>query len=269
MSVVTEKRSGRRLPAVPRKPVNAVPRSQVERLWLVGGGTIALLLTVVAYFFFISPQRSETDDVRGRVDDTRNQNSALQGRLEQLKQQNQSLDKYRQELAAAQAALPSAANVSDFLRSLQALGSQTQTNVISLAVSAPVNVSISATGQAAPGAAVAAPSASPSASASTAPAAPGSAPSAGGAVPPGSVFSLPIKAEVSGSPGNLIKFIDQLQNVQPRAVLITSLVQTTSATTGTANSQTPGTVLDLTMQAFVTAPVVSAPSAAASTGPAK
>jgi len=266
MSVVTEKRSGLRLPAVPRKPVNAVPRSQVERLWLVGGGTIALLLTVVAYFFFISPQRSETADVRGRLDDTRNQNSALQSRLAQLKQQNQSLDKYRQELAAAQAALPSAANVSDFLRSLQALGSQTQTNVISLAVSTPVNVSISSTGQ---GPAGAAPSATPSASASTAPTAPGSATGAAGAVAPGTVFSLPIKAEVAGSPGNLIKFIDQLQNVQPRAVLITSLVQTTAATTGTANLQTSGTVLDLTMQAFVTAPVVPAPSAASSTGPAK
>src|SRR3954451_5688408 len=162
MPVVTEKRAGLRLPGVPRKPVNSVPRSRLERLWLVGGGTAALLLTVVAYFFFISPQRSDTDDTQGRVNDARNQNASLQSRLDQLKEQNKSLTKYQQDLAAAQAALPSAAGVADFLRSLQALGAHTQTNVVSLAVGQPVNVTASAGGQAA---------ATPGATASPSPAA--------------------------------------------------------------------------------------------------
>lgn len=268
MALVTEKSSGRRVPTLPRKPVGRVPRSQKERLWLIGGGTIALLLTVVAFFFFISPQRSDTSDVQGRVDSARSQNSVLQARLNQLREQNKSLGKYRQELAAAQSALPSAADVSDFLRSLQSLGSQTETNVVSLTVGPPANVSAAANGQLVAGAPGAAPSASPSASAGAGaanPAPAGGAP--GGAAAGPGVYSLPVKAEVTGSPADLNRFLDQLQNVQPRAVLITSVVET-SGNQGTGpGGQTVGTVLDLSLQVFVaTAPT---PAAATGTGTSK
>jgi Tfp pilus assembly protein PilO len=253
--------------SLPTRPDNSVPRSQAERLWLIGGGLVGFLAIVIAYFFFISPQRSETDDVRGRIDNARSQNAGLQAKLDQLRQENKNLDQYRRELAAAQAALPSTADVSDFLRALQSLGSQTQTNVTQLSVGQPTNVSAAASGQLAPGA-TPAPGTTPTPNASASPnaaaaAAGGAAPAPGAAAGPG-VYSLPVKAEVTGSPADLTRFLDQLQNVQPRAVLITSLVENSGGQPGAA-AQPTTTVLDLSLQVFV----VTAPTVATSTGPAK
>src|SRR4051812_25135442 len=80
MPATLEKRSGHRRPSVAKKPAPAVPRTPTERLWLIGGGTVAVLMAVIAYFFFISPQRSETSDVRSRVGDAQTRNSVLEHR---------------------------------------------------------------------------------------------------------------------------------------------------------------------------------------------
>jgi len=85
------------------------------------------------------------------------------------------------------------------------------------------------------------------------------------------VYAMTISAQITGSPTNLNRFLDQLQNVQPRAVLIASVNEASGAAnpgTGTGGSVPAGaTTLQLTMEAFV-APN-AAPSAASSTGPAK
>ncbi|HVU93562.1 MAG TPA: hypothetical protein VHC23_15110 [Jatrophihabitans sp.] len=239
MPVAVQKHRLRR----PDKAAGSVPRSQAERLWLVGGGTVALLLTVIAYFFFISPQRSETADVRAQVADAKTENTVLQHKLAALREQNKSLARYQQDLAAARRALPSASGVSDFVRSLQVLGAQTQTDVASLSVGQPAPV------------AAAAPAAAATASAASSSAAPG--PAAGSAPRPSAVYCLAFSAQVTGSPADLNRFLDQLQRVQPRAVLITAISETTgttgSAGTGGGAAHPSGaTTLQLTMLAFVT-----------------
>jgi len=257
MSVSTDKRPGVRRLAVPKKPVNSVPRSSAERLWLIGGGTVALLLTIIAYFFFISPQRSETDSVRSNVSDAAARNAVLQQKLNQLRQQNQELPRYRAEEEAARKALPASTDVSDFIRSLQSLGGATGTNVISVTVGNPTPFTPATVGGVA----------APSASASSSPAG-GSASSA--SPRPSGVYGMTISAQVTGSAANLTRFIDQLQNVQPRAVLVTSVNETTGSTTTTGSSAAAGsgvTTLAIGMTAFV-APN-AAPAAATSTGPAK
>jgi type II secretory pathway component PulM len=250
MPVAVQKHRLRR----PDKAAGSVPRSQTERLWLIGGGTVAVLLTVIAYFFFISPQRSETADVRAQVADAKTENTVLQHKLAALREQNKSLARYQQDLAAARRALPSASGVSDFVRSLQVLGAQTQTDVASLSVGQPAPVAA-----AAPAAATSATSSSPSS------AAPG--PAAGSAPRPSAVYSLAISAQVTGSPADLNRFLDQLQRVQPRAVLITAISETTgttgsAGTGGEAARPSGATTLQLTMLAFVT------PGAAAGASPA-
>jgi Tfp pilus assembly protein PilO len=267
MSLVIEKRPGLRLPALPKKPAGGrVPRSQRERLWLIGGGTIAVLMAVVAYFFFISPQRSETSDVQSRVDSAQSQNAELQSRLDQLREQYRNMSKYKAELVAAQEALPSNSGVSDFLRALQSLGGQTQTNVISLTVGQPTDVSAIAAGQPAaaagakPTAAAGAPAGGVNpnavAAAENGVAGPASGAKAGSGANP-QVYALPITAQITGSPADLTRFLDQLQNVQPRAVLITSLLESTGvagapgAARPAANAAAGATTLQLSMQAFV------------------
>lgn len=212
-----------------------MPRSQAERLWLVGGVLSALVMLVVGYFFFIGPQRSHTGDVRGEVDTAQLQNLSLQQRINTLRAQDKNRARYLSALHQAQRALPQTSGLPDFLRSLQSIGSATLTEVSSVTVGQPTAPSTapSATApQASASGATGSPSPSPSA---TQPAAAG-----------GGVYSIPISAQVSGSKAALNRFLTQLQSVQPRAVLITQL----SLDSG-AGSAASTTTLSLTMQAFV------------------
>jgi Tfp pilus assembly protein PilO len=238
------------LPKLPKRDAAAVPRSQMERLWLVAGGLTAFVMLLVGYFFFISPQRSNTSDVQGQTATVQEQNAQLQARLDALREQNKDLAKYQAELQAAQEALPATSGTSDFLRTLQSLGAATLTNVTELTVGQPIDVTPVTAGEPTTSESTPATSPTPEAAAPPAPA----------AVPPG-VYALPITATVSGSPNALSKFLDQLQAVQPRAVLISSITMSSGATGASqaGNSYT----LQLTMRAFV-APANAAEGAALS-----
>jgi Tfp pilus assembly protein PilO len=228
------------LPKLPRREKTAVPRSQAERLWLIGGGLVALVLFLIGYFFFISPQRAKTSDIDAQITTAKDQNALLQNRIDMLREQSKDLSKVEAAVAQARLALPTSSGVSDFLRSLQSLGNATLTDVTSLSVGAPTDVT-SITG------------AQPSASASSSAPADANAPAVPQSVEPASpIYALPISATVTGTPGSLEKFLDQLQAVQPRAVLITEINQGgTAALPGTGNPAAGKTSLKLTMQAFV------------------
>ena len=217
-------------------------RTQLEKLWLIGAGLVTALMLVVGYFFFVAPQRSQTDRINGEVASAQTQNAALQARIASLQEQAKQLPRYRQQLEEAHLALPSTSGLPDFLRTLQAIGSQTLTKVTSVSVSAPADV----TGLAAAGPA-------PAATATAQPSGPPAGPNVGGA----HVYALPISATVSGSATQLANFLTQLQAVQPRAVLISQLSLTAGQTGGGKHAVTAATTLSLTMQAFV------APSSAA------
>jgi Tfp pilus assembly protein PilO len=244
------------LPKLPKRESNSVPRSQVERLWLVAGGLVAFVMLLVGYFFFISPQRSNTSDVHQQTATVRQQNAALQARIDALREQNKNLDKFKAELASMQAALPSTSETSDFLRTLQSLGAATLTNVTQLNVGQPVDVTPVSASQA---------SGTATAAATTAAAAPTEQASSAApvAATPG-VYALPITATVTGSATALAKFLDQLQAVQPRAVLISSI----GLSAGDNHVLSGDTfTLQLTMQAFV-APTSPAEGAALSSSAA-
>jgi hypothetical protein len=242
-------------------------RSQVERLWLMGGGIVALVVVLIGWFFFISPQRSQTSDMNSRVAATRQQNSVLQAKIDTLRAQNQNIAKYKTELTRLRLALPSSNGVPTFLRTLQSIGNATQTEVNSLSVGAPTDVSaVAASTPTAPTTSGASNSTTPSSTSATAAPA-GTAGLAGPAGP--QLYGLSITAQVSGSPAALNHFLEQLQSVQPRAVLITQLTEGSGATTpgaGAAGAAPAGSTLQLTMQAFVSpsSPAEQANLAAAS-----
>jgi type IV pilus assembly protein PilO len=226
-------------------------KSTQERLWLIGGSASAFLMILIGYFFLISPERSTTQTVRDQISAARVQTESLQKRIDQLTVQNKDLDRFRNKVAVLKLALPSTSGLPDFLRSLQALGNASLTDVTSLTVGPPKDVVPAAPAGETP----AAPSATAS---STAPPA-GTVPAAGAAVE-GHVYALAITAQVSGSTSRLNEFLDQLQSVQPRAVLITAItVGTTGVGGGAPTSGATGTTMQLTMQAFV-APASSAPA---------
>jgi Tfp pilus assembly protein PilO len=207
-----------------------MPKGQLERLWLGAGCVAALVMLLIGYFLFIGPQRSSTEGVNGRVSAAQLQNDTLQRRITTLDQQSKDLARYQSELAQAQLALPATSGLPDLLRTLQSIGNATLANVSSLNVGTPTDVT-SLSGAAVP--AAAAGSTNPANTAARL-----------------HIYALPITAQVSGSVAQLNSFLTQLQSVQPRAVLISQITQTSG--TGAASATTTGaTGLTLTMQAFV------------------
>jgi len=179
------------------------------RRWEIGGALGAVALLAIGWFFFISPQNGETTRLRDEAAAAEVQLPTLQRRLGELRQQHQDLPKYRAQLARDRKALPTSSGLSDFLRELQAAGDAEGVSVSAVAVGGPSQVS------------------------------------AGGT----KVYSLPITLTAVGSAAGLYRFLDQLQQVQPRAVLITSA---NAATEGQPGGSVAGpATLTLVLQAFV------------------
>jgi len=222
-------------------------KSQLERLWMIGAGIVAFALVAIGYFFFISPQRDTTSGVDGEVSAARAQNDVLQVRISHLAAQNKQLATYQRTLAQARLALPATTGIPDFLRTLQAIGSATGSDVSTLTVGDPTSV-----GPATPTstATAANSNANANAAATAAPANPNAA-----AGPGNGIYSMMISAQVTGSTKALGAFLTQLQQVQPRAVLISQITETTGSTAnGPAASAaaSPGAAtLQISMQAFV------------------
>jgi Tfp pilus assembly protein PilO len=70
-----------------------------------------------------------------------------------------------------------------------------------------------------------------------------------------SVYSLPMTLTATGSPDNIGKFLNQLQQTQPRAVLINSATVTSQADEAAADGANAGDVtISLSIQVFVSTP---------------
>ncbi len=245
-----------KLPAAPKAEGGKVPRSSTERLWLIGGGLVAFVLLLIGYFFFISPQRAQTSDVDSQVATAQQQNSKLKARLNDLQEQNKNLAKYAADLGRARLALPATSGVPDFLRSLQALGSATHANVTSVTFGHPAPRRRGSAQHT-----VRAP-----ARRTRRPPPPQRRRSRATASPASSVLQIPINASVTGSIGALETFLDQLQTVQPRAVLITQIAESTGVTSGNGAAASGNATLQLTMEAFVSPAAAAATTAAPSAG---
>lgn len=211
-----------------------MPKTQVEKAWLGIGLLVAVVVAVVGYFFFVGPQRSTTSDVDGQVSAAQSQNDTLQVRINSLDAQNRKLSTYRAALKQAQLALPATSDLPNFLRTLQSLGNATLANVTTLAVGDPTVVGANAT----PSSASTSSTPNPTTTVSTTPTTTPSGPQ---------IFALPITAQVSGTIKQLTAFLGQLQSVQPRAVLVSSITLGGAA----SGASTTTSTLNLTLQAFV------------------
>ena len=215
-----------------------MPKTQAEKMWVLGAFFVALVMALIGYMFFISPQNSSTASARSDVSAAQADNQRLQVKLDGLRSQAKNMASYQAELKNAQLALPNVSGLSDFLRSLQGIGNATLANVSGLTVGVPADVTSAASGATTKAAAV------PPATTATSGA--------------GHVYALPITANVSGSPAQLNAFLTQLQSVQPRAVVITQLQLGTP--TNTVAKASSAMALQLWLDAFV-APTSSAETA--------
>lgn len=173
-----------------------------ERLWIIGGAFTAAILLVVGYYFVIRPRYQEAEDLRAQAAETTIEVTKLRARIAELDKDNRNLDQYTAQLVKDLDALPASDSVAALLRQVQHAGDLTGVTVSGVSVGGATDV-------AAPG--------------------------------PLQVHALPISLTAAGPAGRIDPFLDQLQKVQPRALLV-----------GAANlATTEGrTSLTLTIQAF-------------------
>jgi Tfp pilus assembly protein PilO len=179
-----------------------------DRLWMIGGGAIIVALTLISWFFLISPKYAEAADLQRTTEDTQVQIAVLNKRIADLETQKSKLPQYRAALKASQNALPSDSGVPDLLRQLQKSGDSLNVTVGGVNVNAPAAVD---------------------------------------GMP--DVYSMQIALTLDGTAANLGTFLTQLQQTQPRAVLINSATVTATGDSGTAK-----TTISLSLQAFVAVP---------------
>jgi|tagenome__1003787_1003787.scaffolds.fasta_scaffold20875251_2 Tfp pilus assembly protein PilO len=157
-------------------------RSRANQLWAVGGALAAAALLAVAWFFFISPRNAETSSLRDQTLSAEDQLPTLTHRLNELRLQNAKLAEYQAELNRNRQALPTAPAEPDYIRSLHAAVQNSGAVLTSFTVSGPVKTAV------------------------------------GG----GRIAAMPVTLNANGTQEALGTLVDQLQQVQPRAVLVKS-----------------------------------------------
>lgn len=192
-----------------------------DRLWAAGGALVAVALAALSWLVLISPQNSEADDLRVETDQVNDQVLLLQSRLNQLRKENENLAGHQAKLALQRKALPTSTALSDFLREMQTAG-----EVAGVSVTA-VNAGAAATTRAA-----------------------------------GTEMQvLPLTLTVTGGVDGQVAFLEQLQQVQPRAVLIIGA----NLVPGDNSRSLAGAVtMTVSIQIFVGAQPTATPSATAS-----
>jgi Tfp pilus assembly protein PilO len=180
---------------------------RIDSIWLIGGLSLMVVLVVASWFLLIKPKYAEADSERESAGTIAAQASSLKSKYSQQKERAEGLDTFMATLATYQAALPLSSNNNSIPAFLREL--QTLGTKLDVDVSAYSAAKPETSGTAGP------------------------------------VSELPITLNASGKITNLSKFMKQLQNTQPRAVLIESANLTTDdgAETGSVT---------LSLNAFIT-----------------
>jgi Tfp pilus assembly protein PilO len=177
----------------------------VDKLWITGGVFGAAVLLALGWFVFIGPQYAAAASLDEQVVQAQLRLTSLQRKLADLRAQNEDLPQYQAELERLRKALPKESASSDFLRDLQAAGAEAGVTVSGLSIG--TRADVAGTG--------------------------------------GTIFALPVALTVEGPVVGLEGFVNELQQVRARAVLIRSMNLTSDAS---------GITLSLNLDMYVSAP---------------
>jgi type IV pilus assembly protein PilO len=108
-----------------------------DRIWMIAGATVIVLLAVASWLLLISPKYAEKDEVEGQTEDTQTQLVTLSKRINELKKKQAVITTLQAALDKKQTALPADSGVPAFLNQLQKAGSDTDVSVTGVAVGAP------------------------------------------------------------------------------------------------------------------------------------
>jgi TolA-binding protein len=229
---------------------------QDRRVWIGGGGVVALLLAAASWFLFIHPQFSSAADLRSQTADQQLQNVQTQNTVNQLKAKSQHLNRYIAQLEHALESLPTDSGLPAFTRQVTAQAKANQVDLTSITVGAVVaaNGSPAATAttpDSTDGTTTTAPTPTPTptptatATDGTTPAAP-VAPAGAAA---GQIYAIPVTVVSDGSLVQQTKFLEAIRAAGPRYGLVSS-VQFAPAAGSTAQSIDGGNTMTVQVTVF-------------------
>jgi len=189
---------------------------QAYQRWLAGGVVAAVVALAVGWFLLIGPRYSQANSLHERTAAAELRLPKLEHRLAELRRQDDHRAQYEAQLAKDRKALPTTSGLPDFLRELQQAGDNHGVQVTDVTVGGPLEVKAAG----------------------------------------GTYYALPVTLTAAGRVDALGDFLNELQQVQPRAVLINN-ANLAAAEKGAA--LTAGTAkLMLSLQVFVSAPASGA-----------
>jgi|tagenome__1003787_1003787.scaffolds.fasta_scaffold20436800_2 Tfp pilus assembly protein PilO len=197
-------------------------RAYANRVWMLGGGIGAVVIIALGWLFLVSPAGDEAQGYRQQIELSEVRLIALHKRLAELKDQQAKLGTYQAELKRYQQALPADTGIPAFLRQLEDAGDAVGATVSNINLGQPT-------------------------------------PETGAGL---TAYSLPVTMTVDGGIGDMGPFLDQLQQVQPRAVL----VQAANLAAGEQGKGDAAT-MTLTMKIFVAPAGGTKPAAGATPAP--
>jgi Tfp pilus assembly protein PilO len=216
------------------------------RQWTVGAALAIALILVAGFMLLVQPQRSEAAALKEQTASQEQAALTLQSKVAQLKAQQKDLPRQQARLAEIQTRLPETPALPSLIRSLSVAADTAGAELVTLAPSAPIDLS---GGGAAPGGA-------PAGSVQ-----PGAAQAAGNAA----LKEIPLRIEVTGSYAALTQFLTQVEGLQ-RSMLVTDVTVAEKTIEGTTTlSLSLGASVFMTSEqaaAAATAAIVPTPVAA-------
>lgn len=166
-------------------------------------GSLAIL--AAGWFLLVSPKRSEAADLNAQAADKQSANQQLESQLAILKAQAKQLPQQQAKLAAVAAKIPDNPALPALVRALTKAADDAGVELVSIAPSAPADLT------AKPGAAAA--PAAPSAAAASTPTAAGAAAPAAAAPGVGTLKSIGLSLNVVGGYFQVEQFLDRLEGL--------------------------------------------------------
>ncbi len=109
-------------------------RLQSPRVWLVGGGLLALVIFALGWFVFVGPQLASAGDLRAQAATTRQTNEQLRTQVRSLEAKSTRLPQYTASLRSALAAVPYDSGLPAFTRQLNRQARANKVTVTSVVV---------------------------------------------------------------------------------------------------------------------------------------
>ncbi|GGK57178.1 hypothetical protein Ppa06_15380 [Planomonospora parontospora subsp. parontospora] len=196
---------------------------RTDRLWIIGGVLAAAVLLVAGWFLLISPEKAEADRLHGDAETAQTQVATLRSRLADLERENADLPRYRSELTEARKALPATADSEKFLEQLQQAGEAAGVFLQGVNVGDPAKLEGT------------------------------------DAV----MHHLSVAVTVTGGAAETEEFLDQIQRVRPRAVLVESVTLGGADDEDTEGAEGGALNTVVNLQIFVAPPDGAKPAPAA------